>query len=168
MKKLNKIVSLCLIIVIVSTITPITTFASGETKVSVVSAGMQHSAAIKADKSLYTWGDNSFGQLGTGDTVNANQPVLVLKNAVSVSCGYDTTAAITSDGSLYMWGKNYYGIFGNGDVSNSLTPLKVAEKVSVVSVGNFHTAIIKTDGTLYMTGNNNYGQLGTGDTMAYT
>lgn len=45
--------------------------------VASVSLGEQHSAAITADGSLYTWGYNLFGQLGNGTTENSSTPIKI-------------------------------------------------------------------------------------------
>ncbi|WP_409343983.1 RCC1 domain-containing protein [Paenibacillus sp. MBLB4367] len=49
---------------------------SNLTDVKTIGAGLYHSAAAKYNGgSLWTWGDNSFGQLGDGTTANRNAPV---------------------------------------------------------------------------------------------
>ncbi|MBQ9949577.1 MAG: hypothetical protein IJO93_02525 [Clostridia bacterium] len=145
------------------------TFSESDTdKGSSISSGMYHSVAVDKNGNLYTWGDNSFGQLGTGNTENVTEPFCVMTDVSFATCGGYTTAAVTSDGSLYIWGKNGYGIFGNGETADRHLPLKAADDARVCAVSNFHMAYISTDGTLYMTGNNNYGQLGTGNTQSHT
>ena len=47
--------------------------------VESVSAGHYHSIALKEDGTVWTWGDNSEGQLGIGDTLmTSNSPVQVV------------------------------------------------------------------------------------------
>ncbi len=53
---------------------PVTTFAGG-TNWKQVSHGIIHSAAIKTDGTLWTWGYNGYGQLGINDTTSRSTPV---------------------------------------------------------------------------------------------
>jgi len=46
--------------------------------VSVISAGGDFSMAIKTDDSLWAWGDNRYGELGDGITINHNVPVKIM------------------------------------------------------------------------------------------
>ena len=43
-----------------------------------VSLGYAHSAAMKADGTVWTWGSNSGGQLGDGTTINKDSPVQIV------------------------------------------------------------------------------------------
>lgn len=126
-----------------------------------VSSGENHTAAIKTDGSLWTWGGNYNGQLGNNSTKDSLVPVKVLDNVAAVSCGNGYTAAIKKDGSLWMWGNNNYGQLGKGVPGNSVIPVKVLDNVVAVSCGRWaHTAAIKTDGSLWMWGYNKNGELG--------
>ena len=44
--------------------------------------GRNYFAAICEDGSLWMWGDNQYGQLGTGDCNNRNEPVKVMDNGI--------------------------------------------------------------------------------------
>ena len=80
----------------------------------MISAGMSHSVAITKDGCLWSWGCNSSGELGDGTTTNANIPVKVMDDVVSVSAGSSHTLAVKKDGSLWSWGSNVSGELGNG------------------------------------------------------
>ena len=140
--------------------------------VASVSCGGNHTAAIKTDGTLWTWGANVYGQLGTGkegyDT-NSYVPVKVMENVSAVSCGSLHTAAIKTDGSLWMWGANSFGQIGNGKqysgrYGNNIQPVKIMDDVAAVSCGSNHTAAIKKDGSLWIWGSNYRGELGNGGT----
>ena len=93
-----------------------------------VSLGYIHSAAITEDGSLYTWGDNRYGQLGNGTENDSSVPQKIMDNVAYVSLGYYHSAAVTTDGSLYMWGvwgKNYAGQNVNEEVKGRSTPQKI-------------------------------------------
>ena len=68
----------------------------------------------------YSWGHNSFGQLGLEDKLDRNVPVLVEKildlNFKKVSCGSYHTGLLEENGSVCLFGKNENGQIGGGDV----------------------------------------------------
>jgi alpha-tubulin suppressor-like RCC1 family protein len=130
-----------------------------------------HTAAIKTDGTLWSWGLNSSGQLGTNDVVNRSSPVQVgsLTNWKLVSAGSYFTTAIKTDGTLWSWGNNSNGQLGTNDVVHRSSPVQVGSLTNwkLVSGGNDSTSAIKTDGTLWSWGYNNYGQLGTNNNTSY-
>gem|GEM_PF-3074339 len=140
--------------------------------VAAVSAGSYHTAAIKTDGGLYTWGGNDCGQLGSGLVIteenfymsdrNMGIPTRVMENVIAVSAGREHTMAITTDRVLWGWGANYSGQLGDGTDENRYSPVKIMEDVIFVSAGYAHTAAIKTDGSLWVWGWNDYGQVGDG------
>jgi hypothetical protein len=105
--------------------TPVTTFAGG-TNWKQVSSGNQHTAAIKTDGTLWTWGYGYFGRLGTNDTTDRLNPVTTFaggNNWKQVSAGGQHTAAIKTDGTLWTWGAGGDGRLGTNDVTNRSTPV---------------------------------------------
>jgi len=93
--------------------------------VTDVSAGGSHTCARKADGTLWCWGANNAGQLGTSDTVTQRSPVRVLNDVSLLSAGSDHTCARMRDGRLLCWGSNQYGQLGNGITSPDPTPSPV-------------------------------------------
>jgi alpha-tubulin suppressor-like RCC1 family protein len=146
--------------------TPVTTFAGG-TNWKQVAGGNRHTAAIKTDGTLWTWGDNSYGRLGVNDTTQRLTPVTTFTGGTNwkqVAGGYAHTAAIKTDGTLWTWGRNYNGQLGdNTSGTDRLTPITTfagGTNWKQVAGGYGHTAAIKTDGTLWTWGSNIDGQLG--------
>jgi alpha-tubulin suppressor-like RCC1 family protein len=148
--------------------TPVTTF-SGGANWKQISCGFNHVAAIKTDGTLWTWGDNTGGQIGdntSGSTLDRLTPVTTFvggTNWKQVSCGYRHTAAIKTDGTLWIWGSGGNGRLGNNATTNKLTPVQTfleGTNWKQVACGGFHTAAIKTDGTLWTWGDNTSGQIG--------
>jgi alpha-tubulin suppressor-like RCC1 family protein len=132
--------------------------------------GLDFSAAIKTDGTLWTWGANNVGQLGT-TAGNTSSPIQVgaLTNWSKVSAsGGGCCAAIKTDGSLWTWGFNNYGQLGQNDLTTRSSPAQVGALTtwSKVSLGYKTGAAIKTDGTLWIWGDNNFGQLGQGNTTS--
>lgn len=73
-----------------------------------VSAGADHTCALRNDGTVWCWGDNSKGQLGDTTTRNRNFPVPVhgLDRVVAVAAGAHHTCALNDEGSVYCWGAN--------------------------------------------------------------
>lgn len=133
------------------------------TNVVSVSCGGAHTAAIKADGTLWIWGSNHYGQLGNGTQESSDIPVKILDNVAAVCCNAYRTAAIKSDGSLWMWGGYSLGYLGNGTTARgSDVPVKILDNVAMVSCSYSHAAAVKSDGTLWTWGDNKNGQLGNG------
>ncbi|MCL1807809.1 MAG: S-layer homology domain-containing protein [Oscillospiraceae bacterium] len=131
--------------------------------VASVSARGFNSAAIKTDGTLWTWGNNSAGQIGNGKGGfssggnNEPNPVKVMDGVASVLTG-GTTRAVKTDGSFWVWGANTGGQFGDGKGGDGVsrnTPLKIMDGVAFVN----DFAVIKTDGSLINWG---IGYLGNG------
>ena len=146
------------------------TVAGGGTTWSQVSVGVYHTGAIKTDGTLWTWGYNFYGQLGTGNTVGYSSPVTTAGGGTTwkqVAVGnYHSSYAIKTDGTLWTWGYNLtYGALGDGTVVNKSSPATVAGGGTTwnqVAAGFALAIAVKTDGTLWSWGNNAIGQLGDG------
>jgi alpha-tubulin suppressor-like RCC1 family protein len=106
--------------------TPVTTFAGG-TNWKQVAGGYAHTAAIKTDGTLWTWGINSYGgPLGNNTTINRSTPVTTFAGGTNwkqVAGGFNHTAAVKTDGTLWVWGLNSYVQLGVNDTTDRLTPV---------------------------------------------
>lgn len=134
-----------------------------------ISAGYQSTLAVKSDGTLWAWGDNDFGQLGTGNFVARNAPTQVGTdtNWKEVSCGENHAVAIKTDGTLWAWGDNFFGQLGDGGiVSMSNIPVQIGSDNDwqTISAGSFHTLALKNSGMLWAWGWNFTGQIGDGTT----
>ena len=143
--------------------TPVTTFAGG-TNWKQVSAGGFHTAAIKTDGTLWTWGNGTEGQLGDNTATNKSTPVTTFAGGTNwkqVSSGYFNCAAIKTDGTLWTWGRG--SSLGDNTFTDKYTPVTTfagGTNWKQVSSGGSHTAAIKTDGTLWTWGAGFDGRLG--------
>ena len=149
-------------------------------RISQADGGDLHSAAVGSDGSLYTWGDNTHGQLGRDTTdkqdshpSKADTPAGVNFIHVSAGCGF--SVALGSDGSLYSWGDNSHGQLGRAVTSDTPAnrPNKVVTPTGITfvqaSAGGAHVAALGSDGNIYTWGDNTAGRLGrtvTSDTPA--
>ncbi len=149
--------------------TPVTTLLGG-TNWKSIAGGNNYTIALKTDGTLWTWGDNSSGQLGVNDTTSRSTPVTTLlggTNWKSIAGGNTHTIAIKTDGSLWTWGSNYAGQLGvNNTVTRStpVTTLLGGNNWKSIAGGSGHTVALKTDGTLWTWGDNSSGQLGVNNT----
>jgi alpha-tubulin suppressor-like RCC1 family protein len=139
---------------------------------SKVACGFRFTAAIKTDGTLWTWGENSQGQLGTGNKNSRSVPDQIAAGGndwKDVYCGaYGSHVfAIKNDNSLWAWGNGDNGQIGNGDLVDVLNPVRItvgADDWKNINIGFAHTAAVKNDGTLWTWGLNDFGQLGNGTT----
>jgi len=123
------------------------------------------SMAIKTDGTLWSWGNNEYGQLGDGTYENRNTPMLVDSGYTFISTGNSHTLAIKADGTLWSWGRYFLGdsIFEQINV-----PTLVGENFKAIAAGSNHSLALKSDGTRWAWGINVDGQLGLDKQITYT
>lgn len=135
-----------------------------------VSAGSNHTSAVKTDGTLWSWGYNFYGQLGDNTVIHRSSPVQITgggTNWQSVAAGYAITAGIKTNGTLWLWGENSRGGLGDNTVTHRSSPVQTVLQGTnwkLVATGRYHSAAIKTDSTLWTWGTNLNGELGTNDT----
>ena len=136
--------------------------------VSVAAGGSEYTIALKADGTVWAWGDNRNRLLGNIALTNSLVPMAVqgLSGVVAVSAGGNHAVALKADGTVLAWGWNLYGQLGDGTLITRSTPVVVPGLSGVVSVsaGSAHTVALKADGTVVTWGYNGNGQLGDGTT----
>ena len=147
-----------------------------------ISAKVWYALALASDGTVYSWGFNSWGQLGSGTSGTANNasaPVAVKtagtpmegKTIVQVAAGATHSLALATDGTIYAWGKNEYGQLGDDSTTNSPVPVAVktagtpmdGKTIIQIHAGYEHSLALASDGTVYAWGRNNSGQLGKND-----
>jgi len=156
--------------------TPITTFTGGTNWKQVdffnSSGSAQGGISVKTDGTLWTWGSNTYGTLGTNDTGTSRfTPVTTFAGGTNwkqVAGGNQFVGAIKTDGTLWVWGRNQLGQLGTNDTTNRSTPVTTFAggtnwKQIGLGAAATHISAIKTDGTLWVWGAGNLGQLGTND-----
>lgn len=129
-----------------------------------VGAGGAHTCAVKQDGSLWCWGANSFGQLGTGSTTGSLTPRMVGSATwTSTAGGAAHTCGVGSDGTLWCWGDNESAQVGDGTQVNRLAPVQVPGQAwAEVAAGSGHTCGRRPDGSLWCWGDNAAGEIGDG------
>jgi alpha-tubulin suppressor-like RCC1 family protein len=139
-----------------------------------VAGGSEHSCAALSDGRLFCWGDNHFGQLGTGIVEHhflLPSPVQLLGEALAVTAGRRHTCVLLRDRTVECWGKNYEGQLGDGTRVDARTPVRVIlldpgksvkplANVAAISAGSQHTCALLESREVYCWGSNFVGQLG--------
>ena len=134
---------------------------SDRTTVPKLEIGDTHSAALKADGTVWTWGTNSNGQLGTGDNITKATPTKVrdIEDVRDISVGYYDTIAVKQDGTVWAWGYNGYGQLGDGTSSDRTKPVQVIKadgapltKIVKVSAGTYRTVALDEEGNVWVWG----------------
>lgn len=142
-----------------------------------VAAGGDFSLALKKDDDktvLYSWGTNTYGQLGLGHNnlaKNLTQVPDFLPNGEklrSISAGGAHALALTESGKVYAWGLNDYGQLGIGNTTNKNVPTLVTgalngKKIISIAAGDKHSLAMDDAFNVYAWGYNYYGQLGLGN-----
>lgn len=93
-----------------------------------------HWLAVKADGTLWTWGQNSSGELGDGTTDDKDEPVRLGSSNKwrAVVAGSRYSLALKADGTLWAWGDNLAGQLGDGSFGTERhEPVQVLDGVSV-------------------------------------
>ena len=135
---------------------------------TTVSAGREHTCAIRSVGKLYCWGDDFDGQVGNGATIGdviSPKQITLATDWKSVSAGYSHTCAIRSVGKLYCWGNDGGGQVGNGaTIGDVISPKQITSATDwkAVDTGDGHTCAIRSVGKLYCWGGDGNGQLGNG------
>ncbi|MCM8806244.1 MAG: FG-GAP-like repeat-containing protein [Candidatus Omnitrophica bacterium] len=147
------------------------------TDVIRVSAGYDFSLALRKDGSVWAWGGNSWGQLGTGNTTDSFYPLKIngLSDIKGISAGGSGifgihAMAVKSDGSVWCWGANNKGQLGDGTNTDRYLPVQVKgengtgflSNIRKIAAGGTHSLALDKDGNVWAWGDNTYGQLGNG------
>lgn len=113
-----------------------------------------HTAAIKKDGSLWTWGSGKWGQLGNGmDEGDSSLPIKVGDGFSQVVTSSLNTAAIKADGTLWLWGANQLEWFGDCSTARIRnTPVQVGKDFVQVALGNEFLLALKQDGSVWTLG----------------
>ncbi|CAI2372376.1 unnamed protein product [Moneuplotes crassus] len=150
-----------------------------EEPVKYIDSGIDHAACITESGKLYTWGANTFKQLGHGSSISTSKVLSTPKvvseleevNIVNVSCSkglkHCQTSCVDSEGRAYFWGCGYKGKLGNVDdwvhiaESDEDKPKALRmEGVAFTESGGIHSSLVDTEGNLYTFGCGSHGRLG--------
>jgi len=125
---------------------------------------------ITASGALYGWGNNQYGELGSGvigGSLSSPHAVLGGLSFSQISFGFNNVFGLTTSGQLYSWGHNLNGELGLGDQTNRASPNAVLGGLTFSQVLGTYNGIygLTVSGQLYAWGSNSNGALGVGDTI---
>ena len=145
-------------------------------------AGTDHAIVLKADGTVWAFGNNDVGQFGDGTnntpanlSISQVVPGLTAVRAIAANAG--GSMALKTDGTVWTWGSNMSGQLGDPNMVNSIpttpltfltsfrfTPGIVTGLTGVVAIASRsnHSLALKSDGTVWAWGGNSGGQLGRG------
>lgn len=141
-----------------------------------LSLGYDHSAALTSSGRLFTWGDNSDGELGNGTITNQDHPIDITsmfnlyenEQILKIIAKDNQTVALTSQGRMFIWGDNQFlqlidGSFDSNSIPHDITTLlnlSEGESILSLSLGSGFVGVLTTNHRLLTWGYNELGQLG--------
>lgn len=138
-----------------------------------IAAGAAFTCAIKTDNTVWCWGRNDQGQLGSSDHAGLTESLLPVRAAVfgyggvaaptKVVAGTEHACVLTSAGTVWCWGFNGLGQVGvNGPTQWDPVQVAVGGTVTQLAAGGSNTCAVLSDNSVRCWGQNNFGQLGIG------
>ena len=109
-----------------------------DVKISNIACGDNHVLALSSQGTIYSWGENDYGQLGLGNTEPVSEPQEIsLKKVIRISAGNEYSFALIEkvfDGNTtyvtYVWGRNEnikLRKINDEDQMKSMNPVKVLQ-----------------------------------------
>jgi alpha-tubulin suppressor-like RCC1 family protein len=135
----------------------------------MISAGIDHYAALAEDGSVWTWGIGRYGVLGHSDNEDRLTPTRLHRTAfrgcaaVMVACGTHHTMVVTADGRLWTFGNAVRHVDIIQNVPRLVFPFHFWTneiKISMVVAGSTHSIALTSDGDVFTWGSGQHGQLG--------
>ena len=153
-------------------------------KIVQISEGVDSVLMLAQSGRVYSYGTNTYGQLGDGTLVSKQSGIStvvkteannILENVKEVSAGDRYGVAVTFDGKVYVFGINetkqlgYDNIVEDGGIQESHYAILKEDVTNIerVTAGFLHTSVYKRDGNVYTWGEGTDGELGNGDTSSY-
>lgn len=124
-----------------------------------ISAGYGHVLAVDEQSNVWSFGCNTYQQLGRETKKKSEnttpQEIEGLSNIQEVSAGFRHSLALRKDGTVLAWGHNYKGQLGDGTTTDTMHPITVPiDHVAHIFAGYDYTFALKDDGTVWGWGRN--------------
>ena len=138
--------------------------------------GYNHSSAIKSNGDGYSWGYNTYGQLGQGNKTQRFTPTQIPGSWLVLAGSNDSGAGVKTDGTLLSWGRNQNGLLGQNNTwapsgDSPATPTEVTGGGTTwnsLSAGWSCYRMGKSDGTIWGMGDSGEGSFGTNERTQYS
>ncbi|XP_072898576.1 probable E3 ubiquitin-protein ligase HERC6 [Hemitrygon akajei] len=136
-----------------------------------IRCGHYHSLALSQDGTVYSWGQNTYGQLGNGKALEKQNYPKRVKNLTGIpvaliAAGGSHSFALSLSGAVHGWGRNEHGQLGLKDKKDREFPCSVNQlrrlNVAYISCGSHHSVVLTKDGAVFTCGDGSSGQLGLG------
>jgi len=116
-----------------------------------LSAGDEHTCAVRAGGEVVCWGSNLYGQLGHGGTERyaSPHPVPGAAGATAIDLGADSSCALLAGGAAVCWGYNNHGQLRSG-AGRERSPVDVGlEGVRTIAQGGFAACAVGAETTCW-------------------
>lgn len=151
-----------------SSATPVEVQGLSQYQIAAIEGGTYFTCALTSTGSVFCWGINNYGQLGTKTVASSNKPLQIqipTGTAKAISVGTAHACALDTYGNIYCWGLNTSGQLNrNTSITKSEVPLYSAGMNDIVALQGYgvSTCYLDLNGGAKCFGNNKYGQLGLG------
>lgn len=160
--------------------------ADGSRGFVALAFNQNHSLAVDAAGQLWSWGEDTDGQLGRGTAGQTScgttatlkcrldiGQVPGMSQVATAAAGYSHALALKTDGTVWAFGLNGQGQLGNGSTTASAVPVQVvwdaADAANVgrivqVAAGSMSSYALDDRGQVWGWGRNQYANMGLGST----
>ena len=134
-------------------------------RLNSVAVGFDHACAVGEDNSVWCWGGNTRGELGTGDTVSSwdnGQKVIGLPSSIAIGAGVNNSCAVAETGRVFCWGTDYSSSDNKHFIFDSKRPQQIDDIQHLVAVHNGRNFVCgkMPTNSVVCWGSNIFGQLG--------
>ncbi|HEX8437802.1 RTX toxin [Archangium sp.] len=152
----------------------------GLTGINSIRAGEAHTCVLFNNGNMRCWGENAFGQLGQGNTLDigdtqkpsAAKDIALVGVGARIAVGGKHSCALLDTGLVRCWGNNEFGQLGynttqhvgDGEAIASYGYVNLGGVAVKLAAGYEHTCALMDTGRVRCWGHNDYGQLGYGHT----
>ncbi|MFP4478012.1 MAG: RCC1 domain-containing protein [Candidatus Izemoplasmatales bacterium] len=149
-------------------------------RIIYIVAGRDNNAVMTNYGRVFTFGVNSYGQLGNGEQNNPWEETIYLPQDIThgfnlvndyiikIELGNNHSMALSKNGQVFAWGYNDLGQLGTDD-EQVWSPINITDIFDLsddliidVEVGYNHSGILSESGRVFVFGDNSLGQLGIG------
>ena len=134
-----------------------------------IAAGDKHTCAIALNDTIWCWGYNRYGQLGSSSFSDdfSSSPIQTTalpgsRIARRIVAGLDHTCVLATDGTVWCWGQNMNGKLGDGSFLNRGVPVQalLGTTAIMIAAGGSTTCAALSDNSVKCWGKGSSGQIG--------